>query len=301
MMSIIERMPKVKGKLQANAPLGRKSHFGVGGTAEVLFEPLDMDDLVFFLRRVPRDIPIIPLGAMSNVLIRENGIEGVVIILGDWFKQIYVEEEILEVGAGVSCSKLSTFAMDNELGGLEFLMGLPGTVGGAIKMNAGCFGSEMSNVLVECEGITTSGKIQWFRVKDIGASYRHTEIPDSCIITRAWFRGVVNVNYSVPKKTREFMEKRLSSQPLGVRTCGSTFKNPEGLKAWQLIEKAGCRGLRVGGAQISEKHCNFIVNTGDATAADVEDLGEKVVREVFEKTNVKLEWEIVKLGRRIND
>ncbi len=301
MMSIIERMPKVNGKLQANAPLGKKSHFGVGGTAEVLFEPLDMDDLVFFLRRVPRDIPVIPLGAMSNVLIRESGIDGVVVVLGDWFKKVYVEDGVLEVGAGVPCSKLSTVAMDYELGGLEFLMGLPGTVGGAIKMNAGCFGSEIANVLIECEGITTSGKVEWFKVKDIGATYRHTEIPDDCIITRAWFRGIANVSYSIPKRTREFMEQRRASQPLGVRTCGSTFKNPDGLKAWQLIEKAGCRGLRVGGAQISEKHCNFIVNTGNATADDVENLGEKVIREVFEKTNVQLDWEIVKLGRRGND
>lgn len=301
MMSIIERMPKVKGKIQENVPLGRKSHLGVGGTAEVLFEPSDMDDLVFFLRRVPKDIPVIPLGAMSNVLIRENGIDGVVIVLGDWFKKIYVEDGILEVGAGVPCSKLSTVAMDHELGGLEFLMGLPGTVGGAIKMNAGCFGSDISNVLIECEGITTRGRVEWFKVKDIGAAYRRTNISDDCIITRAWFRGKSNVNYSIPKRTRELMDQRRSSQPLGVRTCGSTFKNPEGAKAWQLIEKAGCRGLRVGGAQVSEKHCNFIVNTGDATANDVEDLGEKVIQNVFQKTNVKLEWEIVKLGRRGND
>jgi UDP-N-acetylmuramate dehydrogenase len=301
MMSIIERMPKVNGKLQANAPLGKKSHFGVGGTAEVLFEPSDMDDLVFFLRRIPKDIPIIPLGAMSNVLIREKGIEGVVVVLGDWFKKLYIEDEILEVGAGVPCSKLSTVAMDRELGGLEFLMGLPGTIGGAIKMNAGCFGSEISNVLIECEGITTAGKVEWFKVKDIGATYRHTNIPDDCIITRAWFRGIPNVSYSIPKRTREFMEQRRNSQPLGVRTCGSTFKNPDGLKAWQLIEKAGCRGLRVGGAQISEKHCNFIVNTGNATANDVEDLGERVAQEVLQKTGVQLEWEIVKLGRKGND
>ncbi len=299
-MSIIERMPKVNGKLQANAPLGKRSHFGVGGVAEVLFEPLDMDDLVFFLRRIPKDIPVVPLGAMSNVLIRESGIDGVVVVLGDWFKKVYVEDGVLEVGAGVPCSKLSTVAMDYELGGLEFLMGLPGTIGGAIKMNAGCFGSEISNVLIECEGITTSGKVEWFKAKDIGATYRHTEIPDDCIITRAWFRGIANVSYSIPKRTREFMEQRRASQPLGVRTCGSTFKNPDGLKAWQLIEKAGCRGLRVGGAQISEKHCNFIVNTGNATADDVENLGEKVIHEVFEKTNVQLDWEIVKLGRRGN-
>lgn len=300
-MSIINRMPKVSGKLKKDAPLGKKSHFGVGGVAEVLFEPSDMDDLVFFLRRIPRDIPVMPLGAMSNVLIRDGGIEGVVVVLGDWFKKIFVEGDILEVGAGVPCSKLATVAMDNELGGLEFLMGLPGTVGGAIKMNAGCFGSEISNVLVECEGITTSGQVQWFTVKDIGASYRHTNISDDCIITRAWFRGMSNVNYSIPKKIRELMKQRRAAQPIGVRTCGSTFKNPEGYKAWQLIEKAGCRGLKVGGAQVSEKHCNFIENTGSATADDVEALGEKVVQEVLRKTNVQLEWEIIKLGRKAND
>lgn len=300
MMSIIDRMPKVSGTLKKNAPLGKKSHFGVGGVAEVLFEPADMDDLVFFLRRVPKDVPIAILGAMSNVLIRDGGIEGIVILLKDWFSKVFVEGEIMEVGAGVPCSKLSTFAMDHELGGLEFLMGLPGSVGGAIKMNAGCFGSEISDVLVECEGITTSGQVQWFKVGDIGASYRHTNIPDDCIITRAWFRGMSNVNYSIPKKTRDLMKQRRDIQPVGARTCGSTFKNPEGYKAWQLIEQAGCRGLRVGGAQVSEKHCNFIINVGDATASDVEKLGEKVAQEVFDKTHVQLEWEIVRLGRKDN-
>ena len=300
MMSIIDRMPKVTGTLKQNAPLGKRSHFGVGGVAEVLFEPSDMDDLVFFLRRIPKDIPITILGAMSNVLIRDGGIEGVVIILKDWFSKVFVEGEIMEVGAGVPCSKLSTVAMDHELGGLEFLMGLPGSVGGAIKMNAGCFGSEISNVLVECEGITTSGQVQWFKVKDIGASYRHTDIPDDCIITRAWFRGMSSVNYSIPKKTRELMKQRREVQPIGARTCGSTFKNPDGYKAWQLIDEAGCRGLRIGGAQVSEKHCNFIINVGDATASDVEMLGEKVVQEVLSKTNVQLEWEIIRLGRKDN-
>ncbi len=300
-MSIVDRLPKVSGKLQFDAPLGLKSHFGVGGTAEALFEPSDMDDLVFFLRRIPRDIPIVPLGAMSNVLIRDGGIEGVVIVLGDWFKKVFVEGDIMEIGAGVPCSKLSTIAMDHELGGLEFLMGLPGTVGGAIKMNAGCFGSEISKVLIECEGITTTGRVQWFKVKDLDIAYRHTNIADDCIITRAWFRGVSNVNYSIPRKTRELMEKRRLAQPMGVRTCGSTFKNPEGLKAWELIDKAGCRGIKIGGAQLSEKHCNFIVNTGNATASDIETLGEKVVEEVYKQSNIKLEWEVVRLGRKDND
>lgn len=297
-MTLLKNFPAVRGTLQENVPLSKKSYFGVGGSARYFFEPIDQDDLVSFLREVDHSIPIIPLGAMSNVLIRSGGIDGVVVILGDWFKKIYVENDILEVGSGVSCSQLSTTAMDHELGGLEFLIGLPGTIGGAIKMNAGCFGSEISNVLVECEGITTSGQVKWFKLKDIGASYRHTEIPDDCIITRAWFRGIQNVNYSIPKKTKEIMEQRKATQPLNMRSCGSTFKNPEGNKAWQLIDKAGCRGLKVGGAQVSEKHCNFIVNTGNATADDIENLGEKVVEQVLQKTGIKLEWEVIRLGQK---
>lgn len=297
-MIVIGELPTVKGILRENVPLGKKSFFGVGGTARIFFEPADMDDLIFFLRNIPDDLPIIPLGTMSNVLIRSGGIDAVVIILGEWFRKFFVEDGVLEVGTGISCSKLSTIAIDYELGGLEFLMGLPGTVGGAIKMNAGCFGSEISDVLIECEGISSSGHVKWFKTKDIGAAYRHTDIPDDCIITRAWFRGIQNVNYSIPKKTNEILEKRKLSQPLGTRSCGSTFKNPEGYKAWQLIDKAGCRGMKLGEAQVSEKHCNFIINTGNATADDIENLGELVIEKVFEKTGIKLEWEVIRLGKK---
>ena len=297
-MIVINELPAVRGVLRENAPLGKKSFFGVGGPARVLFEPKDMDDLISFLRNMPEGLPIVPMGTMSNVLIRSGGIDAIVIILGEWFRNFFVEDGVLEVGAGICCSKLATIAIDHELGGMEFLAGLPGSVGGAIKMNAGCFGSEMAEVLIECEGIEASGNVRWFKAKDIGASYRHTNIPDDCIITRAWFRGIRNVNYSIPKKTNEILEKRKLAQPLGSRNCGSTFKNPEGSKAWQLIDKAGCRGLTVGGAQISEKHCNFIINTGNATADDIEDLGELVIEKVLEKTGVKLEWEIIRLGER---
>lgn len=298
MHSIIDSLPVVRGMLQENYPLSKKSWFGVGGPAEALFIPEDIDDLVYFLRNVPDEIPITILGAISNVLIRDGGIPGVVILLGDLFKEIYIEDDILEVGAGVNCTRLSTSAMDAELGGLEFLMGLPGTVGGALKMNAGCYGSEISDFLVEFEAVTTSGQIKWFTKKDIKFSYRKSSIPDDLIITRAWFKCGSHVDYSIPKKVHSIIEKRKSSQPVNKRSGGSTFKNPQGKKAWELIEKAGGRGMRVGGASVSDKHCNFIVNDANATANDIETLGERIAQKVFETSNVKLEWEVIRLGRR---
>lgn len=296
--SIVDSLPIVRGVLHENYPLSKKSWFGVGGSAEALFIPEDIDDLVYFLRNVPDEIPITILGAISNVLIRDGGIPGVVILLGDSFKKIYVEDDILEVGAGVNCTRLSTFAMDAELGGLEFLMGLPGTVGGALKMNAGCYGSEISDFLVEFEGVTTSGQIKWFTKKDIKFAYRKSSIPDDLIITRAWFKCGLHVDYSIPKKVNSIIEKRKSSQPVNKRSCGSTFKNPQGKKAWELIEKSGCHKMRVGGASVSDKHCNFIINDANATANDIETLGEKIVQKVFETSNIKLEWEIIRLGRK---
>ena len=297
-MSIIDSLPLVRGQLLIKANLSKKSWFGVGGPAEVLFIPEDMHDLVCFLRNVPEEIDITILGAISNVLIRSGGIEGVVIILGDWFKKVYVEGNIIEVGAGVNCSHLSTVAMDSELGGLEFLMGLPGTVGGAIKMNAGCYGSEISDILVELEAVSTSGNVKWFTKNDLKFEYRKSSITDDLIITRAWFKGVVHANYSIAKKTNSIIEKRKESQPLNKRTCGSTFKNPSGKKAWELIDSAGCRGMRMGGAIVSEKHCNFIVNEDNATADDIENLGEKIMQKVYEHSGIQLEWEVIRLGNR---
>lgn len=298
MSSIINSLPLVRGQLQEKVNLSKKSWFGVGGQAEVLFIPEDMDDLLYFLRNVPEEINITILGAISNVLIRNGGIKGVVIMLGNWFKKIFVEENILEVGASVNCSKLSTAAMDAELGGLEFLMGLPGTIGGAIKMNAGCYGSEISDVLIELEAVSTSGNIKWFTKNDLKFEYRKSSIPNNLIITRAWFKGTSNVNYSIIKKTNSIIEKRKGSQPLNKRSCGSTFKNPIGKKAWELINNAGCRGMKIGGAAISEKHCNFIINEDNATPDDIENLGEKIIQKVYENCGVKLEWEVIRLGNK---
>lgn len=295
-MSVIEEFGPVKGVLQENYYL--KSYFGTSAPVSVYFEPADVDDLITFLHNVPQGTKIFPLGALSNVLIRSGGIDGVVIVLGEWFKKIFITENIFEIGAGVSCPILARTAADHELGGLEFLAGIPGTMGGALKMNAGCYSSEISNVLVECEGVSFDGIVRWFKVEDIEADYRHLNIPDDIIITRLWLRGIPNVNYPVHRKIQELLNKRQMSQPLDKRSCGSAFKNPNGMKAWQLIEKAGCRGFKVGDAEISEKHCNFIVNNGHATADDIENLGEQVIQKVFEKTGIKLEWEIIRLGHK---
>ncbi|GHU16354.1 UDP-N-acetylenolpyruvoylglucosamine reductase [Alphaproteobacteria bacterium] len=296
-MPVFDRFPPVRGVLQAKADLAKKSRFGVGGPAEILFIPEDVDDLVFFLRNVPEDCPITVLGAMSNVLVRSGGIDGIVIMLGNWFKKVFVEDCTIEAGAAVSCTELSTIATDSELGGLEFLMGLPGSIGGALKMNAGCYGSEISNVLVEFEAVSTDGRIKWFKVSDVDFGYRTSGIPDDVIITRAWFRCLQNVDYIISKKNNEIVKKRMDSQPLNKRSCGSTFKNPEGKKAWELINAAGCRGMKVGGAAVSEKHCNFIINDGSATPEDIECLGIKVVDEVQRVTGIKLEWEVIRLGK----
>lgn len=297
--SILDSLPIPRGELIPNYPLSKKAWMGVGGTAEVLFIPADVDDLIFFLRNIPNTVPVTVLGAMSNVLVRDGGISGVVIILGESFKKIYAEEDVLEVGAAVNCTRLSTFAMDSDLGGLEFLMGLPGSVGGALKMNAGCFGSEISDFLLEFEAITTLGQVKWFKKKDVAFSYRNSGIPNDLIITRAWFKYIPQVDYSIGRKVHSIIDKRRSSQPLNKRSCGSTFKNPPGnMKAWELIDKAGCRGMRVGGAAVSEKHCNFIVNDSGATAEDVENLGEKIRENVFKATGTKLEWEVIRIGKR---
>ncbi|MDR1362369.1 MAG: UDP-N-acetylmuramate dehydrogenase [Holosporaceae bacterium] len=295
---LLDKLPPVRGRLQEKANLAIKSRWGVGGPAEVLFVPEDLDDLVFFLSNIDDDLPITVLGFMSNVLIRSGGIDGVVIILSNWFRKAFVEDGIFEVGAIVGCSELSTMAMNHELGGLEFLMGLPGSIGGAIKMNAGCYGSEISDVLLELEGVSRSGKIRWLKNSDLDFRYRNSGISNDLIITRAWFRGIRHADYSVHKKIHEINKKREEAQPIHKKTCGSTFKNPEGIAAWELIHKAGCRGMRIGGASVSDKHCNFIINDNNATADDIENLALKVANKVHETFGVVLEWEVVRLGKK---
>ncbi|MDR3155950.1 MAG: UDP-N-acetylmuramate dehydrogenase [Holosporaceae bacterium] len=297
-MEIIYDMPEVRGILQKNVNLGKRSYLGCGGNADFLFIPEDMDDLVFFLRNISPDINIVVLGAMSNVLIRSGGIRGVVIILDQWFKKIFIEDNIVEVGAALCCSDLSNAAMDAEVGGFEFLIGFPGTIGGAIRMNAGCYGGNISDVLVEFEAVTKSGMVKWINARDINFAYRKSDISDDLIITRAWLKGMADVRYSVSKKTNEIMKRRRESQPSQKKSCGSTFKNPKDgeKKAWELIESAGCRGIKIGGAMVSEKHCNFLVNENDATPEEFEKLGELVQQKVFDNSGILLEWEVIRLG-----
>lgn len=297
----MERLSKIRGELHENADLKEFAWFGTGGKAELLFIPADMDDLITFFKLVDKEIPITIIGATSNILVRSGGIDGIVIKLGKWFKRSFVEDNIIEIGAAASCSELSILAMDKDLGGLEFLSGIPGTVGGAIKMNAGCYGSDVFSTLVEFEALTYSGTVKWCKAHEIKFEYRKTDIPSTWVITRAWFRGVSNVDYSISKKVREVIVKKQETQPLDKYSCGSTFKNPKGYKAWELIEAAGCRGMRLGGAMVSNKHCNFIVNDGNAVPEDIENLGEMVVKKVKENSGITLEWEVIRLGKRTNE
>lgn len=297
-MSLLEKFSKIRGELQENANLGEISWFGTGGNADLLFVPADMDDLATFLKLLPKNTPVTVLGAMSNILVRSGGIRGVAIRLGKWFKQIFLQDNIIEVGTATSCAELAIFAMDRELGGLEFLAGIPGSLGGAIRINAGCYGSEIFNTLVEFEAVDFQGNLKWCRAEDIQSEYRKTNVPGDWIITRAWFRGLSEVDYSISKRMREYVQKKQETQPLDKHSCGSAFKNPSGKKAWELIDQAGCRGMKLGGAMVSNKHSNFIINNGNATPDDIESLGEEIIRKVKENSGVTLEWEIVRVGER---
>lgn len=298
-MKLIQKLPKVDGELLENVPLKERVFFGVGGNAEVLFIPHDNDDLSLFLREIDKSIPLTILGSGSNVLIRDGGIPGVVIKLGRNFENHYVENDVIEVGAAVPVSKIATLATDVSLSGFEFLVGIPGSVGGAIKMNAGCYGSSFGDIFIEAEGIRLNGDNVWLTKDKVNFDYRKSSIGDDLIVTRIWLKGIKSNSYQISKDTHDIFIKKKKSQPLNCRSCGSTFKNPENCdkKAWQLIDEAGCRGLTVGGAKVSDVHCNFIVNTGEATAKDIETLGEEIIKRVFENSGVKLEWEIVKLGK----
>lgn len=296
----VSDLPKVSGSISQNASLDKLSFFGVGGKADVLFTPDNIDDLVFFLKNRPNDLPITVIGACSNLLIRDGGVRGVVIKLGAWFNHIFINDDIFEVGAANNVSKLANKAADSGLAGFEFLSGIPGTAGGALIMNAGCYGSSISDVFIEAEAVDFDGSIHWLTKEDINFEYRHTSICNM-IITRMWLRGTKSDSATVAKNTYNMVMKRRGTQPIIQRSCGSAFKNPKNCqeKAWQLIDQAGCRGLKVGDAMVSDVHCNFIVNNGKATAADIEELGEEVIRRVYNTSGIKLEWEIVKIGEKL--
>ncbi len=300
--SLIDRLPPVRGRLRTGAALDRVSWFRVGGPAEVLFAPTDADDLSGFLAAKPTDVPVTVLGVCSNVLVRDGGIDGVVIRLGRGFAAIETEAETVTAGAAALDLNVARVACEAGIGGLEFLCGVPGTVGGAIRMNAGAYGREISEVVVSANAVDETGTSHQLSLDDLQFDYRHSSLPEAWTCTGAVLRGETETPETIAKRMAEISAAREASQPIRTRTGGSTFANPpadaaDGAKAWQLIERAGCRGLKRGGAMVSEKHCNFLINTGDATAADLEGLGEEVRRRVFETTGVRLEWEIRRIGR----
>jgi UDP-N-acetylmuramate dehydrogenase len=292
---LIDRLPRPRGRLAADAPLGPQTWFGTGGPAEVLFRPADAEDLASFLKALPTEVPVTVLGVGSNLLVRDGGVKGVVVRLMRGFTGIAVDGNELLAGAGAPDLNVALTARDHALAGLEFLSGIPGTIGGAVMMNAGAYGGELAQVLVSAEAIDRAGKVHRISAAELSFSYRHSSAPSDWIFTSARLRAQPGDPLAIARRIAEIDSARTESQPRS-RTGGSTFVNPPNHKAWELIDQAGCRGLRLGDAQVSERHCNFLINLGGATAADIEALGEEVRRRVLEKSEVRLEWEIRRLG-----
>ncbi len=296
-MSVAEALPAVRGRLTAKAPLAPLVWFKSGGAAEWLFEPKDADDLADFLAALDPSVPVMALGLGSNLIVRDGGVSGVVVRLGKAFAKVeQIDETGLRCGGGASGILVSSTARDAGIGGLEFLRSIPGTVGGFVRMNGGAYGRETSDILVDCDVVLRSGQLATLPVEALGYSYRHSELPEGAIVVSATFRGHPAELAAVQAEMDRIAESREASQPLRSKTGGSTFKNPPGHKAWQLVDAAGCRGLSVGGAQVSEKHTNFLINTGEAKSADIEALGEEVRRRVKAHSGVALEWEIKRVG-----
>ena len=292
---LIDRMPKPRGRLAADAPLGPQTWFGTGGPAEVLFRPADTEDLAAFLKALPADVPVTVLGVGSNLLVRDGGVKGLVIRLMRGFTGIAVDGNALVAGAGAPDLNVALTAREHALAGLEFLSGIPGTIGGAVAMNAGAYGGELAEVLISAEAVDRAGKVHHVSAAELGFSYRHSTAPADWIFTSARLRAQPGDQLAIARRIAEIDAVRTESQPRS-RTGGSTFVNPPGHKAWELIDQAGCRGLRIGEAQVSEKHCNFLINLGAATATDLEALGDEVRRRVLERSGIRLEWEIRRLG-----
>jgi len=298
---LIERLPAVRGRLTENAQLAGLTWFRVGGPAEVLFRPADADDLAAFLAGKPADVPVTVIGVASNLLVRDGGVPGVVVRLGGAFAHVEAEGDLVRAGAGALDANVALIARDAGLGGLEFLSGIPGTIGGALRMNAGAYGREIADVLVSAEVLDGQGSRHRRTPAEMDLSYRHCGLPADWLFLSCELRGHATSAEVIAARMAEIRESREASQPIRTRTGGSTFANPEGGKAWELIDAAGCRGLRRGGAMVSDKHCNFLVNTGEATAADIEGLGEEVRRRVLETSGVELRWEIRRVGVALDD
>jgi UDP-N-acetylmuramate dehydrogenase len=290
-------LPPVRGRLTADAPLAPLVWFKAGGPAQWLFEPKDIDDLSAFLAGLDRAVPVMPLGLGSNLIVRDGGVPGVVVRLGKAFATVVqADNNVLACGAGASGILVSSTARDAGIAGFEFLRSIPGTVGGFVRMNGGAYGGEVKDVLVDCDVVLRSGERVTLPVADLHYTYRHSELPEGAIVVAARFRGRPGEPEAIQAEMDRISASREASQPLRSKTGGSTFKNPPGEKAWELVDRAGCRGLTVGGAQVSEKHTNFLINTGTATSAEIEALGEEVRRRVRENSGVELEWEIQRVG-----
>jgi UDP-N-acetylmuramate dehydrogenase len=289
-------MPKLAGRLIANQPLADLAWFRVGGPAQAMFMPDSEDDLSYFLSKLPPDIPVAVVGLGSNLIVRDGGVPGVVIRLGRGFNAVTVDGARVHAGAAVPDVKVARAAADAGIAGLSFYRGVPGAIGGALRMNAGAYGGETRDVLVYATGVARNGDLVTYTNDEMGFSYRHSGVPDDIIFTTALFEGRPGDRAAIAAEMDKITEAREATQPIKSRTGGSTFKNPPGHKAWQLIDEAGCRGLTVGGAQVSDLHCNFLINLGAATANDIETLGETVRERVKAKSGVTLEWEIKRIG-----
>ena len=327
---LIAQLPQVRGRYTADAPLGAKGWFRCGGTAEVLFKPKDQEDLIHFLQNCPTDVPIHVFGALSNTIIRDGGLKGVTIRLGREFSDIKIEGDLVTAGALALDANVAMQAAENGVGGLEFLSGIPGSIGGAIKMNAGCYGTEIKDILVEARAIDRTGVLHKLKPSchsDAGRNlvegdpdfhrndgllnmtYRHTNLADDMVVVSATFKGQPENADDVKQRISDIKEKREQSQPIREKTGGSTFTNPsvedlakagfpEDTKVWQLVDKVGGRGLEVGGAQMSVKHCNFMLNSNEAVASDLEALGEEIKKRVLDECGITLIWEIRRIGEK---
>ena len=294
--ALLERLPPVRGRLTAGAPLANTTWFRVGGPAEAMFRPADRDDLMAFLAAKPADVPVTVIGVGSNLLVRDGGVPGVVIRLGKGFADIAVQDRRVTAGAAARDLNVAVVARDAGLAGLEFLCGVPGTIGGALRMNAGAYGAEMVEVAVGAEALDPLGGLHRLSPAELGLSYRRCAVPEDWIFLSAELAGWPDEAAAIAGRMADIQARREASQPIRTRTGGSTFANPPGHKAWELIDRAGCRGLRHGGAMVSDKHCNFLINTGSATAAELEELGETVRARVLADSGITLAWEIRRIG-----
>lgn len=293
----IDQLPIVRGRYVPGTRLAEQTWFRVGGPADILFRPADEADLAHFLSNKPERVPVTVIGAGSNLLVRDGGVAGVVIRLGRGFSDIRIDGDLVHVGAGCLDRTVSLTCRDAGVGSLEFLVGIPGTIGGAVRMNAGAYGQEIKDILVYADILDPQGGHHRLTPDALQMTYRHTSLQDGWIVTGAVLRGIAGQEPSeIGKAIDGILEEREATQPTRGRTGGSTFKNPEYEKAWKLIDAAGCRGLKIGDAQVSEKHCNFLLNLDQASANDLESLGEEVKRRVYENSGVCLDWEIIKVG-----